>query len=123
MRLLLDTHIFIWWTQNDRRLPGLFLDAISAPHNSIHVSAATAWEIGIKRKIGKLGFSGSVEEAIRRHRFSALSIAVRHAEGAGALPMLHNDPFDRLLIAQAQLEMLVLVSADKLITQYEVPHL
>ena len=102
MRLLLDTPILIWWTRNDRRLPASFLDAIAAPQNSIHVSAATVWEIGIKRKIGKLNFTGSVEEAIQRHRFSALSIAVRHAEGAGALPMLHTDPFDRLLVAQAQ---------------------
>jgi PIN domain nuclease of toxin-antitoxin system len=123
MKLLLDTHIFLWWTQNDPRLQASHRDAISLPQNSVYVSAASAWEIGIKRKIGKLAFAGSVADAIHRHRFQSLAISVQHAERAGSLPRVHSDPFDRLLVAQAQTEGMTLITVDAQILSYKVRHL
>jgi PIN domain nuclease of toxin-antitoxin system len=123
MRLLLDTHVLIWWTTDDPRLQGAHEEAIGSPHNTVYVSAVSAWEIGIKRNRAKLAFSGSVEDAIHRHRFESLAISVRHAEKAAGLPLLHGDPFDRLLVAQAQTEGLTLVTVDEQILRYRVPHL
>jgi PIN domain nuclease of toxin-antitoxin system len=121
MKLLLDTHVFLWWNQNDRRLSPVHRAAISLAQNTVYLSAASAWEISIKRKIGKLTFSGSVHEAIRRHRFEAVPISVQHAEYAGELPLIHSDPFDRLLVAQAHIEGMTLVTVDPEILQYQVP--
>lgn len=123
MRLLLDTHVFLWWNEGNLRLPKAQRDAILSPQNSVFVSAVIAWEIGIKRTIGKLMFAGSVSSAIVGHRFEPLPISVRHAERAGELPHHHRDPFDRLLIAQAQLEDLTIVTVDEQILQYQVSHL
>jgi PIN domain nuclease of toxin-antitoxin system len=123
MKLLLDTRVFLCWTQNDPRLQDAHQQAISLPENLVYVSAASAWEIGIKQKIGKLAFAGSVADAILRHRFEPLAISVSHAEAAGALPAIHGDPFDRLLVAQAQMEGLTLVTLDQQVLQYQVPHL
>ncbi|WP_263352335.1 type II toxin-antitoxin system VapC family toxin [Acidicapsa acidisoli] len=123
MKILLDTHIFLWWTQNDSRLQSVHRDAIRLPENQIYVSAASAWEIGIKRKIGKLAFAGSIADAIAKYRFEALAISVEHAETAGSLPAIHTDPFDRLLVAQTYLESITLVTVDEQILRYQVPHL
>lgn len=123
MRLLLDTHVFLWWAQNDPRLQSKHRQSIGAPENVVYLSAASAWEIGIKRKIGKLAFAGSVANAILRHRFEALTISVEHAEAAASLPAIHSDPFDRLLVAQAQMEGLTLVTVDDQILRYPVAHL
>jgi PIN domain nuclease of toxin-antitoxin system len=123
MRLLLDTHIFIWWTANDPRLRSAHLEAIGSPHNSIYVSAVSAWEIAIKRNLAKLTFTGTVEDAIERHRFEALAVSVRHAEKAGDLSPIHSDPFDRLLVAQAHSEGLTLVTVDQQILRYPVSHI
>lgn len=123
MRLLLDTHVFLWWTQNDPRLQSMHREALQLPQNPVYVSAASAWEIDIKRRIGKLAFAGSVADAIQRYRFQALAISVPHAETAGGLPMIHTDPFDRLLVAQARMEGLTLVTVDPQILRYQVPHL
>ena len=123
MRLLLDTHVLIWWTTDDSRLQSAHEEAIGSPQNSVYVSAVSAWEIGIKRNRAKLAFNGSVEDAIQRHRFESLAITVGHAEKAGGLPLLHGDPFDRLLVAQAQMEGLTLVTVDEQILRYQVPHL
>ena len=124
MRLLLDTHIFLWCEVNDRRLPDHFRQAIESPQNDVFVSAVTAWEIAIKRAAGKLVFHSSVSNAIQRNsKFQPLSISPEHAEWAASLPLLHRDPFDRLLVAQAQLEGLTLVTIDEQILRYQVPHL
>jgi PIN domain nuclease of toxin-antitoxin system len=123
MRLLLDTHVFLWWDRNDSRLPAAFRDAIGLPENEVFVSAGSAWEIAIKRTSGKLEAGASAAATIRRHGFISLSVTVEHAEWAGSLPILHRDPFDRLLVAQAHLEGLVLVSVDEQILRYQVPHL
>jgi PIN domain nuclease of toxin-antitoxin system len=123
MKLLLDTHAFLWWDSNDARLPAALHSAIASPQNEVFFSAASVWEIAIKRASGKLIFEGSVQESILAHDFLPLPITVEQAELAGSLPQLHRDPFDRLLVAQAQLEGLVLVSVDEQILRYRVAHL
>ncbi|MDR3755106.1 MAG: type II toxin-antitoxin system VapC family toxin [Terracidiphilus sp.] len=123
MRLLLDTHVVLWWDADDSRLSALFRDAIASADSEVFVSAASAWEIGIKKASGKLQAGASVALTIRRHAFTALPVTVEHAEWAGSLPLLHRDPFDRLLVAQAQLEGLALVTVDEQILRYQVPHL
>lgn len=123
MKLLLDTHAFLWWDSNDTHLPAALRSAIASPQNEVFVSAVSVWEIAIKRASGKLNFQASAAKAIEAHGFLPLPIAVEHAEWAGSLPQLHRDPFDRLLVAQAQLEGLVLVSVDEQILRYQVPHL
>jgi PIN domain nuclease of toxin-antitoxin system len=123
MKLLLDTHVFLWWDAGDTHLPAHFQQAIALPENHVYVSAASVWEIAIKKSTGKLAFEGSVAKAIEKQGFTPLPIAVEHAEWAGSLPVLHRDPFDRLLVAQAQLEGLTLITADEQILRYQVPHL
>jgi PIN domain nuclease of toxin-antitoxin system len=123
MKLLLDTHVFLWWDADDRKLPEELHAAIASPQNEVYVSAATVWEIAIKRSSGKLKFARSIGKSIETHGFRPLSITVEHAEWAGGLPPLHRDPFDRLLVAQAHLEGLVLVTVDEQILRYQVPHL
>jgi len=123
MRLLLDTHVFLWWNEGNLALPEAFRQAISAPANEVVVSAVVVWEIGIKRGGGKLAFSGSVGDAIIGHNFIPLPITIKHAEKASVLPMHHRDPFDRMLVAQALAEDLILLTVDPLILNYSVPHL
>ena len=123
MKLLLDTHAFLWWDSNDARLPSALYTAIASPQNQVFVSAVTVWEIAIKRGLGKLVFAGTLGKAIEGHGFTALPITVEQAESAGSLPLLHRDPFDRLLVAQAQLEGLILVTVDEDILRYAVPRL
>jgi PIN domain nuclease of toxin-antitoxin system len=123
MKLLLDTHAFLWWDANDARLPAALCSAIASPRNQVFISAVTVWEIAIKRASGKLIFGQAVGKAIEEHGFVPLPITVEQAEWAGGLPQLHRDPFDRLLVAQAQLEGLILVTVDEQILRYQVPHL
>jgi len=123
MKLLLDTHAFLWWDSNDSHLPDSLRTEVASPRNQVFVSAVTVWEIAIKRASGKLIFGRAIERAIQEHDFEPLPITVAHAEWAGSLPQLHRDPFDRLLVAQAQLEGLVLVTVDDQILRYQVPHL
>jgi PIN domain nuclease of toxin-antitoxin system len=123
MRILLDTHTFLWWNSRDERLPQHLREAIKSPQNTVYVSAVTVWEIAIKRAIGKLNFGLPIATAIEGHGFSSLAISVEHAEWAGALPSLHRDPFDRLLVAQAHVEALTLATVDSKILTYQVPHL
>ncbi len=123
MKLLLDTHAFLWWDSNDARLPSTLRSAIATPSNQVFVSAVSVWEIAIKRGLGKLVFAGGLGLAIEGHGFVAMPITVEQAESAGSLPLLHRDPFDRLLVAQAQMQGLVLVTVDEEILRYAVPHL
>jgi PIN domain nuclease of toxin-antitoxin system len=123
MKLLLDTHVFLWWDSNDAHLPETLRAAIASTRNQVFVSAVTVWEISIKRASGKLIFGQAVGKAIEGHGFLPVPITVEHAEWAGGLESLHRDPFDRLLVAQAQLEGLVLVTVDEQILRYQVPHL
>lgn len=118
MRLLLDTHTFLWWVENSARLPKRFRDAIAEPANDVFVSAVTVWEIAIKRRTGRIILSGGIVEEIRSHGFQPLPIAVGHAEAVEQLPVIHRDPFDRMLVAQAMSEGLILLTVDAQMVQY-----
>lgn len=119
-RLLIDTHVFIWWLTNDPALGSVTRSSMAKGTNSVFVSAVTPWEITIKRSIGKLQFDADFDEAMERNNFYALSISHAHAEQAGDLPRHHGDPFDRMLIAQSQMEGLTLVSADTVFSRYGI---
>lgn len=123
MKLLLDTHAFLWWDSRDVHLPSVLRSVIASAQNQVFVSAVSVWEIAIKRTSGKLVFGASAAKAIVDHGFFPLPITAEHAEWAGSLPQLHRDPFDRLLVAQAHLEGLTLVTVDEQILRYHVPHL
>jgi PIN domain nuclease of toxin-antitoxin system len=123
LKVLLDTHVFLWWEADGGRLPAHLHAAIVSPANEIYVSAVSVWEIAIKRASGKLVFRASAVKAIEKHNFTALPISAESAEWAGSLPQLHRDPFDRLLVAQAQLEGLTLATIDEQILRYQVRHL
>ena len=119
MRLLLDTSAFLWWVDDSPRLGPAARALIADDDNEVFVSAASAWEIAIKRAKGKLT-AGDIEAAIETNRFRSLPIEVSHGTMAGALPAHHRDPFDRMLVAQAQKESLSIVSADRAFAQYDV---
>jgi PIN domain nuclease of toxin-antitoxin system len=124
MDLLLDTHVFLWWDAESPQLGATACAAIANPENRIFISAASVWEISIKRAKGKLVFSGSSSEAIGQNGFLPLAMDPIHAEAAGNLDWSHTDPFDRMLVAQARLQSLVLVHADHIIADFhQVPQL
>jgi PIN domain nuclease of toxin-antitoxin system len=124
LTFLLDTHALLWWLFDDKRLSRRARAAIVAPENEIMVSAASAWEIATKHRIGKLAEAGDVPlrlpDYLRKARFGVLPISIEHALAAGALPGPHRDPFDRMLVAQARLEGLQVVSADPVFAAYAV---
>ena len=121
MDLLLDTHVFIWWAARDPRLSRVARDAIADGENRVVVSAVSVWEISIKRAAGKLAFQHDILDALARTGFESLDITARHADRAGSLPLHHTDPFDRLLVAQATIEGLVLVTQDRQLLLYATP--
>jgi PIN domain nuclease of toxin-antitoxin system len=121
VRLLLDTHMFLWWDRQLRRVPPALRAAIEDDTSQVFVSVATVWEIAIKRATGKLQFAASIIDSIDNLGFELLPITGAHAEHAGGLPRHHNDPFDRMLVAQATLEGLVLGTQDPLMRPYAVP--
>ncbi len=116
MRVLLDTHALVWWWTDDRRLPAAARAAIAAPDNVVLVSAASAWEIATKHRLGKWAeithLLDGFEDLLRRSRFAPLSITLAHARLAGSLDWAHRDPFDRMLLAQARDQAVPLVSGD-----------
>lgn len=118
MNLLLDTHVLIWWDEG-RRIAAAARRAIEAA-DSVYVSAASAWEVAIKIGLGRLNPSRTVEQAVEESGFEELPITFRHAERVAALPAYHRDPFDRLLIAQAMVERLTLVTRDPVFGRYDV---
>lgn len=119
MRLLLDTHAYLWWLGNDPRLWEPARRAMADPSSVVFVSAASIWEIAIKIQIGKLEFDGDPLEEIEASGFLELPMTARHSFAAGSLPRHHDDPFDRMLLAQAHLEGLTLVSRDRAFRDYE----
>lgn len=127
MRLLLDTHALLWWLTGDERLPATAAEAIQDPTNEILVSAASAWEISTKYRIGKLPdatrLASDFDAVLRSQGFQGLPITIEHARLVGLLPGPHKDPFDRMLAAQAQVEQLVLVSNEEILDLYGVVRL
>ena len=116
MRLLLDTHALLWWQTGDARLSARARDAIADEANEVFVSAASAWEIATKARIGKLDgiprAGARFDELVRADGFRHLAVDHRHALRAGGYPHEHRDPFDRMLAAQSELESLTLVTVD-----------
>ncbi len=124
MNLLLDSHAFLWWRLDDKRLPERAKAAIADPERRAFLSVATIWELAIKVGLGKLPSAApSIAELARDDpvsEFELLPIQPRHAVGAGMLEIPHRDPFDRLLIYQARSESLILVSNEKLFDNFGV---
>lgn len=127
MRLLLDTHALIWWLAGDEALSRPARDAIADETNAVAVSAASAMEVATKFRIGKLPHAAPLardfEAIIAAQGFAELAITVRHARIAGEMTISHKDPFDRLLIAQAQAEDMLLVSNEALFDGFAVQRL
>jgi len=121
MRLLLDTHTLLWWLQEDETLSSEARAAISSPASTVYVSPASTWEASIKRSLGRLEAPSDLAEWVTKAAFDELPIIMRHAERAGSLPLHHADPFDRILIAQAMLEGLTIVTRDPAFEAYDVP--
>ncbi len=120
MNLLLDTHTLIWVFDANSNLSEEAKNAISEGSNLVYVSAVTAWEIAIKKSIGKLKLKGDYLKGLKQYRFIPLDITTEHSLAVEFLPDHHKDPFDRLLIAQAQHENLTLVTRDTSIAKYNV---
>ena len=127
MRALLDTHAFLWWLDGDPSLSRRAFDYLSNEDGAVLVSAASAWEIATKHRLGKLPRAGDVAVdvagCIRDQGFGQLSVTVAHGQRAGALPGFHRDPFDRMLIAQAIVEDCVLISNESIFDRYGVARL
>ena len=124
MRALLDTHTFLWWNMDDPRLSPRARQVLADGSNEIYLSAASAWEIAIKTARGRLILpeppTSYVPNRMALHHFLHLPIQVSHALQVFKLPDLHQDPFDRLLVAQSQLEELPILTVDETIARYEV---
>lgn len=120
-RLLLDSHSLIWVLEGGQRLRPETYGIITSPGNEILISVVSVWELEIKRAYGRFQFPDNLVQRINRAGFAELPVNFRHAELAASLPLIHRDPFDRMLIAQAQIEGFTLVTDDFQIARYEVP--
>jgi PIN domain nuclease of toxin-antitoxin system len=121
MNLLLDTCVLLWWLGADPTLSPKANSAIAEGNNLVLISAAVIWEIRIKQSLGKLEIPSNFRQVLDRQPFEMLSINAEHAHAVGVLPPLHRDPFDRMLIAQAKVERLTIVTRDTILEQYNVP--
>ncbi len=121
MNLLLDTHVLLWWLADDASLSEHARNAIIENSNIVFVSAATIWEIVIKKGLGKLTIPGDLQGALSENYFQSLPVTARHAFAVGKLPRIHQDPFDRMLIAQTKEEKLTLITRDQEIQKYRIP--
>jgi PIN domain nuclease of toxin-antitoxin system len=119
LKLLLDTHVLLWWLEGSVRLSRQARQTI-AGSEEVWVSAASAWELGIKSALGKLRTPDDLEFQVKASRFRELPVTLAHAVAAGKLPRHHNDPFDRMLVAQAALESLTLLTVDRQLQAYGI---
>ncbi|WP_420645591.1 type II toxin-antitoxin system VapC family toxin [Candidatus Leptofilum sp.] len=124
MKLLLDTHIFLWYISADKKLPQKFQDEIRNPDNQVYLSTISLWEVIIKHQIGKLPLPNSpqlfIPQERQRHQIEGLDLDEESVCQLATLPYLHRDPFDRMLICQAQSNQMTLVTLDSAILQYSV---
>jgi PIN domain nuclease of toxin-antitoxin system len=119
MRLLLDTHVLLWWLSDDEKLAKSAREIIGNSDNEVLVSSASVWEISIKAALGRLEIAlDELEDALAVNGFRSLRIEFKHALAAGSLPPIHRDPFDRMLVVQARLEELRVVSHDRVFMRY-----
>ena len=119
MRLLLDTHVVLWWLLDDVRLSDE-TKALIDEEPDVYLSAASVWEIAIKQAVGKLKEPAGLPERLRDSEFNDLPIRTEHAIVAGRLPLIHRDPFDRILIAQSLEENIPVITADRIFSRYSV---
>lgn len=120
MALLLDTHVVLWWLADDNMLDSTIKDRLDVDPE-IFVSTVTVWEVGIKQTLGKLTGEGNLAEHVRDSGFAVLPISADHAIAASALPLHHRDPFDRMLIGQALVEGLTVMTRDRAFDAYDLP--
>lgn len=124
MRILLDTHLLLWWLEANPALSTQARELIRDPENTVFVSAVSLWEIWLKQSLGKLRLPVDFTERLSAESFEGLPLLASHPRHVSLLPWHHRDPFDRMLVAQAQVEKLVLLTADEALTTYgEVVHL
>ena len=121
MKLLLDTHVLLWWLDDPLRISEEARDQISNPDNEVLVSAASCWEIEIKRSLKRLTAPEEIDDGIGQCGFGDLAISIVHSIKAGALPLHHRDPFDGMLIAQSICESAFMVTHDQMFELYGVP--
>ena len=121
MRLLLDSHALLWWLDEDPRLGAVATSAISGPATEVHVSAVSIAELTIKIGLGELTIDGDLATHVIANDFLELPLSMAHGSALRELPLVHRDPFDRLLIAQARVEGLTLVAAARVMSGYDVP--
>ncbi len=119
MRLILDTHVLLWWLDG-QSMSDAVMEAITDPTNEVFVSAATVWEISIKREKGKLRINDGFMQLLNESAFLMLPITWGRGLNAGSLPLHHRDPFDRILVSQAQVETLTLVTRDETLLKYDI---
>lgn len=124
MRILLDTHVFLWWITDDLQLPKKISEIIADGKNELFLSAASCWEIAIKAQLGKIALPKKpdifISDQLATNSVKSLPILASHALHVCNLPDFHRDPFDRIIIAQAQLEGLPVITSDSLIVKYDV---
>jgi len=126
MKCLLDTHVVLWALGNRKKLSEVAARTITDPVNEQYVSMASAWELAIKISVGKLVFNGGIERFFRtldENNFKLLPITAKHVKQVETLPLLHRDPFDRILIASAMIENMCVITADTNIHRYEIASL
>lgn len=121
MKYLIDTHVILWWLNNDKRLKESLRQILASPKEHLYLSIATAWEISIKHKTGKLSLKTTLENCFEQAKFATiLPITLKHLLALSSLPLRHRDPFDRLLIAQAKEEGLIILTNDPKFEEYPV---
>lgn len=120
---LLDTHVLIWWLEDPSKISEAACEVIAKPAHTVYVSAAAAWEMGIKKAMGRLDFPADLADVLENGGIHTLPITLKHGLAAAELPAHHQDPFDRMMVAQAVMEDLVLITRDPMIQQYDVAQL
>lgn len=121
MKLLLDTHVLLWWAEEREELSGAARLALADGNNAVYVSAVTAWEMAIKHATGKLKTPDDLPGLLAANNFMELPVTIDHAMEVKSLPLHHRDPFDRMLAAQARTDRLTLVSRDPVFRRYGIP--
>ncbi len=120
-RFLLDTHALLWWFAEPTKLSADARDIIASGSNAMYFSTAAAWEVSIKKNLGRLDFPTNLSDVLAKDHIEVLPIGLPHALAVTDLPLHHQDPFDRMQIAQAQIENLTVITRDKSFSQYDVP--
>lgn len=123
MRYLLDTHIFVWWMETNKKLTIDIKEIIEDPNNNISLSVVSIWELTIKNKLGKFKFPPNWQATLKESQLNILPVDLKHTFALDLLPLIHKDPFDRMLVAQAVAENCTLITTDPKITRYKVPTL